>query len=47
MTCVNMAKAIKTVIDAPLFDENGEVSEAVKKAMSVGQDCLEKMAEAK
>lgn len=47
MTCVNMAKSIKTAIDAPLFDENGEVSGAVKKAMSIGQDCLEKIAEAK
>ncbi|MBR1553599.1 MAG: hypothetical protein IJ631_06280, partial [Schwartzia sp.] len=47
MTCVNMAKAIKTVIDAPLFDENGEVSGAVKRAMTIGQDCLDKMAEAK
>lgn len=47
MTCVNMAKAIKTVVDAPLFDENGAVSEAVKEAMAIGQNCLDKITETK
>ena len=45
MTCINLAKAVKTVVDAPLFEENGEISQAVQEAMLIGQKYLNAISE--
>ena len=40
MTCINLAKSVKTIVDAPLFDEDGEISRAVREAMEIGERYL-------
>lgn len=43
MTCINLAKSVKTVVDASLFDEDGEISQAVREAMELGGKYLTEM----
>lgn len=45
MTCINLAKAVKTVVDAPLFEENGEISQVVQEATAIGQKYLNAISE--
>ncbi|WP_414698312.1 hypothetical protein [Peptacetobacter sp. AB845] len=43
MTCINIADAIKKIIDAPIIDENGEIKEETLKIISIGNEYLEKI----
>ncbi len=43
MNCINFAKATKDIVEAPLFDSEGRISQQVNKAMSVGNEYVEKM----
>lgn len=43
MTCINLADAIKKIIDVPLFDENNEVSKISLDAINTGQEYLGKL----
>lgn len=36
MNCLNFADAVKKIIDAPIFDENGEITEQIKTALTLG-----------
>lgn len=43
MSCINFADAIKKVLDAPLFDENGEISQQSIVAIQTGEGYLNKI----
>lgn len=43
MTCINFAKALKDILEAPLFDENGKVSGQINKTLSIGSEYISKM----
>lgn len=46
MNCINFASAIKKVLDVPLFDENGEISEQSITALQIGEEYLAKLNQA-
>jgi hypothetical protein len=39
--CVNLAVAIKKIIDTPLLDEDGQIMEQSKAAIEMGHQCLQ------
>ena len=41
--CCNIAKSIKVIIDAPIIDQNGEITKECKAALELGNNCLEKV----
>ena len=43
MTGINIASTVKGILDAPIFDENGEISKQAYQALQVGESYLEKM----
>lgn len=43
MTCINFAKAIKDILEAPLFDADGKVSRQINKTLSLGNEYVRKM----
>ena len=43
MTCINFADAIKKIIDVPLLDHNGEITQESLTALQTGNDYLEKL----
>ena len=40
-TCLNLAKAVKAIIDAPVLDENNRVVDAAKQTIITGQTFIE------
>lgn len=46
ITCMNLASAIKKVIDTKLLDENGEIAEQSIEAIRIGEDYLQKIGQA-
>ena len=45
MTCINIASAIKQILDTKLINENGELTEQSVQAISIGDECLKKINE--
>ncbi len=45
MNCMNLASAIKQILDAPLLDQNCEITDEAQKALQVGNQYLQKMSE--
>ncbi|OUQ56199.1 hypothetical protein B5E58_11025 [Tyzzerella sp. An114] len=43
MTCVNIACSISDIINVPVIDENGNISEAANEMIATGENYLEKM----
>ena len=43
MTCINFAKAIKDILETPLFDANGKVNQQINKTLSLGNEYVKKM----
>ena len=43
MNCINFAKAVKDILEAPLFDADGKVSQQVGHALSAGDEYLKKL----
>lgn len=41
--CVNLAKAIKILIDAPIVDDNGNLTQTCNEALSFGNECINKI----
>ena len=39
--CINLAKAIKDLLDAPIIDQNSEVSQKSLEAVQKGEQCLQ------
>lgn len=39
--CVNLAKAVKDLLDAPIIDQNSEVSQKSLEAVQIGEQCLQ------
>lgn len=42
-TCINLAKAVKDIIDAPVIDPKGEMTLACKNAIEKGSQCIADM----
>jgi hypothetical protein len=40
MTCINIAGAIKTVIDTPLLDKDGNIAKESQEALEIGNQYL-------
>lgn len=38
MNCINFAKAVKDILEAPLFEADGKVSQQANRALSVGNE---------
>jgi hypothetical protein len=43
MTCINLADAIKKILDAPLIDENGKITQESFEALQVGNEYLQEL----
>ena len=43
MNCINFAKAVKDILEAPLFDSDGKVSQQANRALSVGDEYIKKL----
>ena len=43
MTCINMAKAIKDILETELFDNDGKISRQIDETLNLGNDYIEKM----
>ena len=43
MTCLNMADAIKKIIDAPIFNDCGEITEQARRALDIGEKYVENL----
>ena len=43
MNCMNLASAVKQILDAPLLDQNCEITEAAQTALQVGDQYLQKL----
>lgn len=41
--CINLAKAVKSILDVPLFDKNNEISKASLEAVEIGEAYISKM----
>lgn len=39
--CINMAGAVKGILDAPIIDKNGEITQKSLEAISKGEKCLQ------
>lgn len=39
--CVNLAVAVKKIIDTPLLDETGEIAAKSLEAIKIGQECIQ------
>lgn len=46
MTCVNIAAAVSDIIDVPVVDEKGQISESANEMIMTGERYLEKMSQA-
>ena len=42
MTCINIAKAVKDVVDAPLFDDEGNIGQQIQAILAEGKASLNK-----
>lgn len=42
-TCINLAKAVKSIIDTPLLDETGEITVQSLKTIEIGQHYLQEI----
>ncbi|WP_448875402.1 hypothetical protein [Clostridium baratii] len=40
MTCINLASAIKSIIDSPLLDNDGEITQKSLEAINLGDEYL-------
>lgn len=45
MNCMNLASAVKQILDAPLLDQNCAITEEAQKALQVGDQYLQRMSE--
>jgi len=43
MTCINLADAIKKILDTPLLDKNGEITQESLTALQIGSEYLYKL----
>lgn len=43
MTCINLASAIKSIIDSPLLDNDGEITQKSLEAISLGDKYLKQL----
>lgn len=43
MNCINLAKAIKDILEAPLFEADGKVSQQANRALVVGDEYIRKL----
>lgn len=39
--CINMAGAVKSILDAPIIDQNGEITQRSLEAIRKGEQCLQ------
>ena len=42
MNCINLAKAIKDILEAPLFEADGKVSQQANRALVIGDEYIRK-----
>ena len=42
MSCINLAKAIKDILEAPLFEADGKISQQANRALVVGDEYIRK-----
>ena len=43
MTCINLADAVKKIIDTPLLDKNGELTQASLDTLEIGNEYMKKL----
>ena len=43
MNCINLAKAIKDILEVPLFEADGKVSQQANRALLVGDEYIKKL----
>lgn len=43
MNCINFAKAVKDILEAPLFNPDGKVNRQIDAALSTGRDYIQKI----